>query len=65
MKKTNNSSNLEKCNNLLTEIIAHAKALDASQKEKMIRKGKLELAVGKSWLVFHLEQLQELINKND
>jgi len=48
---------------LLEQIIEKAKQDDLGWKAAVIKSGKAQKAVGKSWMVFHLETLEELIKK--
>lgn len=50
-----------KVSNLLNEIIKKAEEQDAFYKKQMIAAHKANLAVGESWLVFHLKALKELL----
>lgn len=48
---------------LLGQIIEKSKQDDREWKAAVIKSGKAQKAVGKSWMVFHLETLEELIKK--
>ena len=46
---------------LLDQIIEKANIEDAEHKKLMLRKHRASLAVGESWMIFHLKLLKELI----
>ena len=50
---------------LLDQIIEKAQQEDLDKKETLIKEGKLEQAVGESWMVFHLKTLKGLISDED
>tara|TARA_B100000676_G_C17809253_1_gene696502 strand:- start:123 stop:299 length:177 start_codon:yes stop_codon:yes gene_type:complete len=50
---------------LLEQIIEKAEQDDRNWKSEMINSGKAQKAVGKSWMVFHLEILKELIENDN
>ena len=55
--------NKEAALNLLDQILDEAKRQDEVHKLEAIKNHKGSEAVGKSWSVFYLEKLRELINE--
>ena len=49
--------------NLLNQIIEKAEAEDLEYKQKMIKNHKASKSIGESWMIFHLKQLKEVIEK--
>ena len=56
--------NKEKTLNLLNQILGVAAHEDKRHKEHMLMTGKGSKAIGDSWMVFHLKELRELIEKD-
>ena len=55
---------MRKSAELLDQIIEVAKAGDLEHRKKLA-KSKASLAVGDSWMVFHLKQLKEALKQED
>ena len=48
---------------LLNQIIEKAEIEDLEYKRKMIEKHKASKSIGESWMLFHLKQLKELVER--
>ena len=57
------SVDITKALDLLSQIIEKAKKEDESQKAFAIRHGKASNAVGESWMVFHLKALKTILEQ--
>ena len=55
----------KKSEKLLSQIIEFAKAKDEEDKAKAIGGYRGEKSIGESWLVFHLNSLDELIKRGE
>ena len=48
---------------LLNQIIEKAEIEDLEYKREMLEKHKASKSIGESWMLFHLKQLKELVEK--
>ena len=50
---------------LLSNLIHAASVADKEHKEKSIREGKADRAVGEGWILYHLKVLENLIQEEE
>ena len=55
----------EQCLKIVNDAIIAAETQDKAHKSKMIREGKAEKTVGKSWALFNLGLIKELIEEDE